>query len=169
MSACDFCPLNNWRKPPFPRSFFLLKSQSKPQRRCYDACDFVQVQLQRLREDRLAGRRHPSSSLNESTSRISGLASAASLEFFHSRKKPTHQDALFSNISFASFTLVARYGLPPRSGWFSSINVRCALRTLSFVMLRSLLRPPSVSYSYTPVGELHSSPITARRHGEIRT
>lgn len=45
--------------------------------------------------------------------------------------------ALSSN-SFASLTFVAKYGLPPRSGWFKSISVRCALRTLSFEMDRSL-------------------------------
>lgn len=48
------------------------------------------------------------------------------------------QDVVFSSNSFASFTLVARYGLPPRSGWLSSIRVRCCLRILSRVTPDSL-------------------------------
>jgi hypothetical protein len=44
----------------------------------------------------------------------------------------------FSSISFASLTLVARYGEPPRSGWLSSMSDRCFLRRSSFVMPRSL-------------------------------
>lgn len=51
--------------------------------------------------------------------------------------------AFFSKNSLASFTFVARYGLPPRSGWLSSISVRCALRTLSLVRLLSLWFPTS--------------------------
>lgn len=47
------------------------------------------------------------------------------------------QTVLSSN-SFASLTLVAKYGLPPRSGWLRSMSVRWALRTLSLVMDRSL-------------------------------
>lgn len=47
---------------------------------------------------------------------------------------------VLSSSSFASLTFVAKYGLPPRSGWFKSISVRCALRTLSFEMDRSLHR-----------------------------
>lgn len=56
---------------------------------------------------------------------------------YNRHRQTTHQVCL-SNSSFASLTFVAKYGLPPRSGWFSSIIVRCALRTLSLVMLRSL-------------------------------
>src|SRR4051812_41372785 len=56
----------------------------------------------------------------------------------------SRHDEPFSKNSFASFTLVAKYGLPPRSGWFSSISVRCALRILSLVMARSL-SPTSAS------------------------
>ena len=52
-------------------------------------------------------------------------------------KDPPHH-AFFSKNSLASFTLVARYGLPPRSGWLSSISVRCALRTFSLLRLLSL-------------------------------
>lgn len=33
-----------------------------------------------------------------------------------------HEFPPFSNNSFASLTLVARYGLPPRSGWLSNIS-----------------------------------------------
>lgn len=47
-------------------------------------------------------------------------------------------DDVFSKNSFASFTLVARYGLPPRSGWLSSISVRWAFLTFSLVTARSL-------------------------------
>ena len=49
-----------------------------------------------------------------------------------------HHDAPFSNISFASLIFVARYGLPPRSGWLRSIICRCFLRSMSFVTPRSL-------------------------------
>lgn len=49
-----------------------------------------------------------------------------------------YNHVFFSKNSFASLTLVARYGLPPRSGWLSNIRVRWALRTLSFVRLLSL-------------------------------
>lgn len=45
---------------------------------------------------------------------------------------------VLSSSSFASLTFVAKYGLPPRSGWFNSISVRCALRTLSLERDRSL-------------------------------
>jgi hypothetical protein len=45
---------------------------------------------------------------------------------------------VFSNSSFASLTFVARYGLPPRSGWFKSMSERCFLRIMSFVRPRSL-------------------------------
>ena len=44
----------------------------------------------------------------------------------------------FSSISFASLTLVAKYGEPPRSGWLSSMRDRCFLRRSSFVTPRSL-------------------------------
>jgi hypothetical protein len=44
----------------------------------------------------------------------------------------------FSNSSFASLTLVARYGLPPRSGWLFNIRPRCFFRSSSFVTPRSL-------------------------------
>lgn len=40
--------------------------------------------------------------------------------------------------SLASLIFVAKYGLPPRSGWLSSIICRCFLRIISFVMPRSL-------------------------------
>lgn len=46
--------------------------------------------------------------------------------------------APFSKNSFASLILVARYGLPPRSGWLRSIICRCFLRRISFVTPRSL-------------------------------
>jgi hypothetical protein len=54
--------------------------------------------------------------------------------------KPTSYHLIsFSNNSFASLTFVARYGLPPRSGWFSSMSDRCFLRRISFVTPRSLV------------------------------
>ena len=46
---------------------------------------------------------------------------------------------LFSRNSFASLTFVARYGLPPRSGWFSSISCRWFFRIFSLVSMRSLI------------------------------
>lgn len=65
------------------------------------------------------------------------------------------QLAPFSKNSFASLIFVARYGLPPRSGWFNSISCRCFLRIISFVMPRSLLRaccqlPPVLRLACTP-------------------
>jgi hypothetical protein len=48
------------------------------------------------------------------------------------------RQTVLSNSSFASLIFVARYGLPPRSGWLSSISCRWFLRTLSFVKVRSL-------------------------------
>ncbi len=61
------------------------------------------------------------------------------LSSFQFSNHPPLNHEFFSKNSFASFTLVAKYGLPPRSGWLSSISVRCALRTLSLVRLDSLL------------------------------
>lgn len=52
--------------------------------------------------------------------------------------KPPPAQGFLSKNSFASLILVARYGLPPRSGWLRSIIVRWALRTLSFVICLSL-------------------------------
>ena len=43
-----------------------------------------------------------------------------------------------SRNSFASFTLLARYGLPPLSGWLASIRARWFFRIFSFVSVRSL-------------------------------
>lgn len=51
--------------------------------------------------------------------------------------------APFSINSFASLILVAKYGLPPRSGWFSSIICRCFLRIISRVAPRSLYQKNS--------------------------
>lgn len=59
-------------------------------------------------------------------------------------------DEVFSKNSFASFTFVARYGLPPRSGWLSSISVRWAFRTFSLVTARSLWEPVS-PFLFAPV------------------
>ena len=50
--------------------------------------------------------------------------------------------APFSKNSFASLIFVARYGLPPRSGWLSSISCRCFFRIISRVA-RSLSTPAS--------------------------
>lgn len=47
--------------------------------------------------------------------------------------------SVFSNRSFASLILLARYGEPPRSGWFASMICRWA----SFSLLRSI--GPSLS------------------------
>ena len=58
-----------------------------------------------------------------------------------------YQDALFSMNSFASLILVARYGLPPRSGWFRSIICRCFFRIISFVAPRSLCSNWRQSYA----------------------
>lgn len=44
----------------------------------------------------------------------------------------------FSRNSLASLIFVAKYGLPPRSGWLSSMSWRCFLVTLSLVNRRSL-------------------------------
>jgi hypothetical protein len=54
------------------------------------------------------------------------------------RSRMTYHLTSFSNISFASLTFVARYGLPPRSGWLFSMSCRCFLRSSSFVTPRSL-------------------------------
>lgn len=51
---------------------------------------------------------------------------------------------VFSNSSFASLIFVARYGLPPRSGWFSNIICRCFFLIISFVRPRSLHATRSV-------------------------
>ena len=53
--------------------------------------------------------------------------------------------APFSINSFASLIFVAKYGLPPRSGWFSSIICRCFLRIISRVAPRSLYQNSPVS------------------------
>jgi hypothetical protein len=55
--------------------------------------------------------------------------------------------APFSRNSLASLIFVARYGLPPQSGWFRSISCLCFLRTISFVTPRSLCATSSVYYS----------------------
>jgi len=55
----------------------------------------------------------------------------------------------FSRNSLASFTFVARYGLPPLSGWLSSMSDLCRLRIISFVRPRSLLSE-SVCLSCAP-------------------
>ena len=64
----------------------------------------------------------------------------------------------FSKSSFASFTFVARYGLPPRSGWFKSMSDRCFFRRSSFVMPRSLHR---VSMLPVPMSVMMSGRRTA--------
>jgi len=51
---------------------------------------------------------------------------------------PFAHDGFLSKNSFASLIFVAKYGLPPRSGWFSNISCRCFFRIISFVMPRSL-------------------------------
>lgn len=55
-------------------------------------------------------------------------------------------DVVFSRNSFASFTFVARYGLPPLSGWLSNMRLRWAFRTLSLVMAPSLQQEHPVSF-----------------------
>ena len=62
--------------------------------------------------------------------------------------RPLHHE-FFSRNSFASLTFVARYGLPPRSGWFNNINCRWFFRILSFVNILSLhpLRQLAISSS----------------------
>ena len=79
------------------------------------------------------------------------------------RYLPTHlfleyRHEFFSRNSFASLTFVARYGLPPRSGWFSIMSVRWFFRIFSFVRAPSLLthtdQPPthlSLSSSQYPI------------------
>lgn len=49
----------------------------------------------------------------------------------------SNQFAPFSRNSLASFIFVARYGLPPRSGWLRSINDRCRF------LINSLFTPRS--------------------------
>ncbi len=63
----------------------------------------------------------------------------------------------FSSISLASLTLVARYGEPPRSGWFISMRDRCFLRRSSFVTPRSLM---SVSNMFE-TAQVAPTPLTA--------
>ena len=55
-----------------------------------------------------------------------------------SGNSPSAQIQFLSRNSFASLIFVARYGLPPRSGWLSSISCLWFFRTLSLVRVRSL-------------------------------
>ena len=52
--------------------------------------------------------------------------------------KYRYYQLVLSNSSFASLIFVAKYGLPPRSGWLRSISCRWFLRTFSLVSVRSL-------------------------------
>jgi hypothetical protein len=73
---------------------------------------------------------------------LSSSFTVAVQSFNGARRKQFERRAghpFFSRNSFASFTFVARYGLPPRSGWFNIINVRWFLRIRSLVSCRSLL------------------------------
>lgn len=54
----------------------------------------------------------------------------------------------FSKNSFASLTLVAKYGLPPRSGWFSIMSVRWFLRMRSLVIVLSLRFSISIVFAH---------------------
>lgn len=58
--------------------------------------------------------------------------------YYHNAAACSRCYEFFSKNSFASLTLVAKYGLPPRSGWFNSMRVRCAFRIFSFDRARSL-------------------------------
>ena len=63
---------------------------------------------------------------------------------FYNPVRETHKcPELFSRNSFASLTFVARYGLPPRSGWFNNISCRWFFRIFSLVSMRSLIPPTS--------------------------
>ena len=62
-------------------------------------------------------------------------------------REPHKCPELFSRNSFASLTFVARYGLPPRSGWFSSISCRWFFRIFSLVSMRSLMPTTSALHS----------------------
>ena len=73
----------------------------------------------------------PTPSLNPSKS-SQGVGSNAKEERGHR--------AFFSRNSLASLIFVARYGLPPRSGWFRIMSWRCFLRIISFDKLPSLCK-----------------------------
>lgn len=82
----------------------------------------------RIKEDQRLG-------IRETESNVSRLPS---LSLRHSLREAEQAQEFLSRNSFASLIFVARYGLPPRSGWLRSISWRCLTRTFSFVRLRSL-------------------------------
>ena len=114
-----------------------------PKRRCYvqssDCCTWVVHPLiPHLRSATEPRDRSSPSDMTVDQSRRNPVFPGANIRTASDASRYQRHETPFSRNSFASFTFVARYGLPPRSGWLSSISVRCAFRTLSFVRLPSL-------------------------------
>jgi hypothetical protein len=61
----------------------------------------------------------------------------------------------FSKNSFASLILLAKYGLPPLSGWFNNMSCLCFLRRRSLLMPLSLFGNKSASVFIHIVSKTH--------------
>ena len=99
------------------------------------------VAIPRSKAHKTNARPHPSQS-----SQIHNIQPSTSPVYPHETPSFTIAQSgphpVFSSSSFASLILLARYGLPPRSGWLLSISCRWFFLTFAFVRPFSLFFPP---------------------------